>query len=239
MCGRFTQNYTWAEIVELYNLLDEIAPGLGFAPSYNLAPTQTAAVIVLADGKLSFQPMRWGLVPFWAKDPAIGSRLINARADTLAEKSAFRGALKSRRCVVPVSGFYEWQKQGKRKQPYFITGAEQKPLALAGLWERWNDLLTFTIITVPANEDIAPIHSRMPAILSVENALEWLRCGDLGLLQPYTQPLWIWPVSHRVNSPANNDPELIKEIPAEPPFEAPTPEENQGGNKSDQFSLAL
>ena len=239
MCGRFTQSFTWAEIVELYNLLDEIAPGLSFAPSYNVAPTHNAGVIVSAEGGLRFQPMRWGLVPFWAKDPSIGSKLINARSDTLAVKPAFRNALKSRRCIVPVSGFYEWQKQGKGKQPFLIADAGGKPLTLAGLWECWNDLLTFTIITVPANESLSPLHDRMPAILSRESAVEWLNTGDLALIQPAAQPLAIWPVSSRVNSPANNDVRLTEDISAGSSRPAANSAENQGGNKTGQLALAL
>jgi putative SOS response-associated peptidase YedK len=150
MCGRFTQSFTWAELIALYELVTDIEPQL--TPSWNLAPTHNAGVIVLNERRPSFQSMRWGLVPFWAKDPSIGSKLINARSETLAEKPAFRHALKSRRCVVPISGFYEWQRLGKGKQPYFVSREDGRPMAVAGLWEQWNRLLTFTIITVPANE---------------------------------------------------------------------------------------
>ena len=142
-----------AEIVAFYQLVDEIAPSL--SASWNVAPTHNAGVIVPGRDGPRFQPMRWGLVPSWAKDPSIGSKLINARRETLAEKPAFRRALRSRRCIVPISGFYEWQRQGRGKQPYFVTSADGKPLTLAGLWEEWNGLLTFTVITVPANEKIA------------------------------------------------------------------------------------
>ncbi len=212
MCGRFTQTYTWSEIVELYRIMNDIAPTLPL--SWNIAPSQTAGTIVLDEEKrLHFQPMHWGLVPFWAKDPSIGSKLINARAETLAGKPAFRHALKSRRCVVPVSGFYEWQKIGKGRQPYFVTSADGKPLALAGLWERWNDLLTFTIVTVPANEALLPVHDRMPAVLTPEDALQWLRNADIALLKPCpSASLAIWPVSTRVNSPANDGPALIESV---------------------------
>ncbi len=154
MCGRFTQAFSWPEVVEFYRLVDEIAPHL--SASWNAAPTHNAGVIVLSGDGLRFQPMRWGLVPHWAKDPSIASKLINARAETLGEKPAFRQALRLRRCVVPITGFYEWRRQGRGKQPYFITAADRKPLTLAGLWEDWNGLLTFTIVTVPANEKLAP-----------------------------------------------------------------------------------
>ena len=137
MCGRFTQAFTWAEVIAFYKLVDEIVPSL--AASWNVAPTHNAGVIVLGRDGLSFQPMRWGLVPSWAKDPSIGSKLINARCETLGEKPAFRKALKSRRCIVPISGFYEWQRQGRGKQPYFVTSADGKPLTLAGCGKSGTD----------------------------------------------------------------------------------------------------
>jgi putative SOS response-associated peptidase YedK len=238
MCGRFTQLFTWTELVELYKLMDGIAPNL--SASWNVAPTHNAGVIVLGGEGPQFQPMRWGLVPFWAKDPSIGSELINARSETLTEKPAFRHALKSRRCVVPISGFYEWQRQGSAKQPYFIASADGKPLALAGLWERWNELLTFTIATVPANDSLAPIHDRMPAMLSPGCALEWLQTGDVALLKPYpSESLAIWPVSSRVNSPANNDNRLIEDISSQDGKSDPSSARHQNRNKPDQLALAL
>ena len=115
MCGRFTQAFTWNEVIEFYRLLDEIAPAL--TPSWNVAPTHPANTIVLEESAFRTRRMQWGLIPFWAKDPSIGSKLINARAETLAEKPAFRHALKSRRCAIPISGFYEWQKLSARSNP--------------------------------------------------------------------------------------------------------------------------
>lgn len=216
MCGRFTQAFPWDEIIAFYRLVNEIAPPL--PASWNVAPTQDAGVIVLGRDGLRFQPMSWGLVPGWAKDASLGSRPINARSETLSEKPAFRAALKSRRCVVPVSGFYEWQRQGRGKQPWFITSADGAPLTLAGLWDEWNGLLTFAVITVAANEMIADIHSRMPAILTRDEALAWLKTGDTALLRPCSpDALDVWPVSARVNSPANNDPQLTeKAVPVAP-----------------------
>ena len=219
MCGRFTQSFSWAGIVAFFRLVDEIAPSL--SASWNVAPTHDAGVIVLGRGGLRFQPMRWGLVPGWAKDASIGPKNINARAETLSEKPAFRGALKSRRCIVPVSGFYEWQRQGRAKQPWFIASADGAPLTLAGLWEEWNGLLTFTVITVAANDMIADIHGRMPAILSREEALIWLKTGDTALLKPCSpDALDVWPVSARVNSPANNDPTLTEKAALPGPAES-------------------
>jgi putative SOS response-associated peptidase YedK len=234
MCGRFTQAYTWAELVALYRLVDEIAPKP--AASWNVAPTHSAGVIVLGGDGLRFQPMRWGLVPAWAKDPSIGSKLINARAETLAEKPAFRQALKARRCVVPITGFYEWRREARGKQPYFVGGADGKPLSLAGLWEDWRGLLTFTVVTVPANEAIAPIHDRMPAILALDEALAWLKTGDTALLKPCPcEALAAWPVSTRVNSPANNDPALADKLAMPPQAEPPGPPQTE--QKLEQLSL--
>lgn len=237
MCGRFTQAFSWPEIVELYRLVDEIAPHL--SASWNIAPTHNAGVIVAGRDGLHFKPMRWGLVPQWAKDPSIGSKLINARAETLGEKPAFRQALRSRRCVVPISGFYEWQRLGRGKQPCFISGADGKPLTLAGLWEDWNGLLTFTIVTVPANEKLAPIHDRMPAILAPEDALAWLKTGGTALLKPCSsQALAAWPVSTRVNSPVNNDSLLIADL--TPCDRAAEPAQAEKHDETrDQLPLAL
>ncbi|MGA7329172.1 MAG: SOS response-associated peptidase [Rhodomicrobium sp.] len=228
MCGRFTQSFTWTELVELYRLTGAAAPSL--AASFNVAPLQMAAAVVAHENGFCLQPVRWGLLPSWAKDQTLGPKLINARAETLAEKPAFRQALRLRRCVVPVSGFYEWRGHGREKQPYYVSGLDGWPLSLAGLWERWQDILTFTIITVPANEKLSPIHERMPAILSPQEALLWLEAPDVSLLRPFaSQTLALWPVSNRVNFPRNNDPGLIERI------EAGEPTQRQ----NDQFQLPL
>ncbi len=238
MCGRFTQAFTWAEVVAFYQLVDEIAPSL--SASWNVAPTHDAGVIVLDCDGLRFQPMRWGLVPSWAKDPSIGSKLINARCETLAEKPAFRRALRSRRCIVPISGFYEWRRQGRGKQPHFVTSVGGQPLTLAGLWEEWNGLLTFTVITVPANEKVAAIHDRMPAILSREEAFAWLKTGDTALLKPCpSNALATWTVSTRVNSPANNDPALADKTAPAPEAGAAAPAQEQTGQNPEQLSLLV
>ncbi len=236
MCGRFTQAFTWAEVVAFYKLVDEIAPSL--SASWNVAPTHNAGIIVRGRDGLRFQPMRWGLTPSWAKDPSIGSKLINARCETLAKKPAFRKALKSRRCIVPISGFYEWQKQARGKQPFFVASSHGEPLTLAGLWEEWNALPTFTIITVPANEKVAAIHDRMPAILSREDALAWLETGDTALLKPCaSDALATWPVPTRVNSPANNDPRLTDKSTPLPVAEAAP--NNKAEQKPTQLPLPL
>lgn len=220
MCGRFTYLLSWEEIVALYELtaVTEMAPG--WKPRYNAAPTQMMPVIRLdADGRRELALLRWGLVPSWAKDAGAGSQMINARAETVAEKPAFRAAFKTRRCLVPADGFYEWRKTATAKQPYRITMADGSPFAFAGLWERWSKgdqpLETFTIITTTANELVAPIHDRMPVILDPADYDAWLESKDtaipMALLQPYpARRMSAYPVSTRVNSPKNEDAAVIE-----------------------------
>ena len=194
-------------------------------PRYNIAPTQAVATVVTEnDGSRVLRLMRWGLIPAWAKDPSIGSRMINARSETLAEKPSYRNALKRRRCLVVADGFYEWQKQpGGGKVPMFITLKDRQPFGFAGLYETWTEpesgesLVTCTIVTGPANAFMAPIHERMPMILSPEAYDVWLDPQEmkservLELLKPYPADQFAaYPVSTRVNTPANDDPALIE-----------------------------
>jgi len=162
--------------------------------------------------------LRWGLVPFWAKDPAIGNRMINARAETVAEKPSYRNAYKKRRCLILADGFYEWRKEANGKTPYYITTADEAPFAFAGLWERWDSkesdetLQTTTIITADANEFMESLHHRMPIILQAEAADRWLS-GDNELIHnvaEITPPLKAWAVDRRVNNARNEGPELIE-----------------------------
>jgi putative SOS response-associated peptidase YedK len=226
MCGRFTHEYTWAEIHAYYSLVNASPPEL--TASWNVAPTQQVGVVVEALRGASgatgamYLEMRWGLIPSWAEDVSIGSRLINARAETVAQKPAFRSAFQHRRCVIPASGFYEWKrleqaspKKGGAKQPFYVTMASGEPLSFAGLWEQWRpdggpEIVSCTIITTSANEAIAPIHDRMPVILGREGAREWLRAADVSLLRPCPSA-WLraWPVSTRVNNTRVDDPSLI------------------------------
>jgi putative SOS response-associated peptidase YedK len=214
MCGRFTQSFNWAEIQNFYNLLNELAPNL--KPSWNVAPTQEIATIGLREtGGLGLTRMRWGLAPSWAKDASIGSKMINARADSIAEKPAFREAFAKRRCIIPVSGFFEWHGTGTGKTPHYITSATGEPLSLAGLWERWRDpqgewLRSATIITTDANDALRPLHHRMPVILGRADVETWLADGGHGLLKPCPGD-WLtrWPVSTRVNNVRNDAPDLI------------------------------
>lgn len=218
MCGRFTLHARLNLLLQQFAL--EAGPEL--APRYNIAPTQMVPIVRCdLPGHREISLMRWGLIPAWAKDPSIGNRLINARAETVATKPAFRAAFKRRRCLVPADGYYEWQKIGKTKQPYYIRLPDGGPFALAGLWESWHEeqeggQRTFTLITTDANDATRGIHDRMPVILSPDDYAVWLdpefqlREPLEALLRPYDAgPMRIDPVSTRVNSPKHDDPECI------------------------------
>jgi len=214
MCGRFAFYSPSEATAALFGV--DGAPEV--EPRYNIAPTQfVAAVRDNSDQQRELVMLRWGLVPFWAKDPSIGNRLINARAETLAEKPSFRAAFKHRRCVVLADGFYEWRRDGDVKTPYFISLAGGEAFAMAGLWEDWKDkesgesLQTMTIITTAANEFVQQLHDRMPVILQADTADEWF-AGESDYLQRVVDrmpPLWAWPVNRRVNNARNQGAELI------------------------------
>lgn len=217
MCGRFT---IFADPERLAERFQAALPAGGLQPRYNAAPTQQLPVI-LNDGPPAIQFLQWGLIPFWAKDPSIGSRMINARSETLVDKPAFRAAFKKRRCLVLADGFYEWQKTAAGKQPMRITLASGEPFAMAGLWETWDApdgslLRTFTIITGDPNELVAPIHNRMPAILLPEHEAIWLDNAAepaiwLDILRPYpAERMAAYPVSRRVNFVGNDDAGLVE-----------------------------
>jgi putative SOS response-associated peptidase YedK len=217
MCGRYTQMRTWAELLDLYGIAESLSPS-NFPPRYNIAPTQAVPVVRRQrdSGERELVTLRWGLVPSWAKDIDIGARLINARAETVANKPSFRAAFKVRRCLIVADGFYEWQAQPKGpKQPFFITIAADRPFAFAGLWEEWwgagSTLIeTCTIVTTEANAALRPIHARMPAILTVDRFDAWLdpaaAPADLeALLAPYAGEMAARPVGRRVNDVRNDD----------------------------------
>jgi putative SOS response-associated peptidase YedK len=221
MCGRFTNRYTWRELVELYRLTDQ-GDGADWSPSYNIAPTELAPVVRVnrQTGERRLSLLQWGLVPFWSKDPKIAYSTINARAETVAEKPAFREAYQRRRCLVPTSGFFEWREDGtKAQQPYHFTRADGRPLTLAGLWERWRKgdappLETFTIIVGRPTPQVEQYHDRAPIILEPEDFDVWLD-HDVGsqaltpLLQPWRGEFAIAAVSKAVNSVKNDGPELL------------------------------
>ena len=217
MCGRFS---IFADPERLVERFDASLPEQGLQPRYNAAPTQDLPVILNEDER-HIQLLRWGLVPFWAEDPAIGSRMINARSETLAEKPSFRTALKKRRCLVLADGFYEWQKTADGKVPMRITLKTGEPFAMAGLWETWKEptgdlLRTFTIITTSPNDLLEPIHNRMPVILPREHEAIWLdNAADqaiwLDMLRPFPADLLTaFHVSKRVNYVGNDDPEIVQ-----------------------------
>jgi len=220
MCGRFAF-YSPAEAVTRLFAAESTTD---MPPRFNIAPTQAAPVVRQdEDGIRRLCALRWGLVPFWAKDPAIGNRMINARAETVAAKPAFRQAYRKRRCLVIADGFYEWQKARDGKVPWYISQDSGEPFAMAGLWERWDDgseqpLETCTILTTEAGEALERIHHRMPVVLSPEGVEQWLS-RDLpgGALETLVEaarqaPLSATEVSRRVNNPANEGPELIEPV---------------------------
>ena len=221
MCGRYTITVSGRLLAELFELDQE--PSL--APRYNVAPTQQVPVVRLgADGRREWTEARWGLVPSWAKDLDISSRLINARGETLTEKPSFRTAVRRRRCVLPADGFYEWRKEGGGKQPYLIRFSDGRPFAFAGLWELWrrptgDPLLSCTIITTSPNEVVAPLHDRMPVILPTEHHPEWLSPVEIRgerlreLLAPCPAVgMEAYPVSRRVNNPGADDPACAQRV---------------------------
>ena len=220
MCGRFTLIADPNDLREAFPFINIPIPP---QPRYNVAPTQPVAVIP-NDGKNTLDHYVWGLIPSWAKEPSIGSRMINARSETLIEKPSFRSAFRRRRCLIPASGFYEWQpsKEQKSKTPMYIQLKSGKPFAFAGLWERWDSpegstILSCTIITTEPNELLASIHNRMPVILSPQSYPLWLDPGEppvpalMDLLRPFpADEMRAYPVSKLVNSPGNDQPALIK-----------------------------
>ncbi|HTX90749.1 MAG TPA: SOS response-associated peptidase [Anaerolineales bacterium] len=220
MCGRFALT---ADSADLQDVFPEFSFPTQAAPRFNIAPSQPI-LAVPNDGKKKADFFVWGLVPSWAKDPTIGARMINARAETLAEKPAFRGAYKYHRCVIFADGFFEWQPQpgSKSKVPHFIHLKSGRPFAFAGLWDRWqspdgSEILSATIITTEPNELMSSIHNRMPVILSKDAYAQWLDPAPQptsrfeNLLGPYpAAEMEAFPVSTLVNSPANDRPETIQ-----------------------------
>jgi putative SOS response-associated peptidase YedK len=218
MCGRFSLIATSAELAAHYQL--DNVPYI--QPRYNIAPTQPVAAVRLApdSGGRELTHFQWGLVPSWSKDPTIGSRMINARAETAPEKPSFRSAFKRRRCLIPASGFYEWQAVDGGKQPMYIHRAEGDLMSLAGLWEYWqspdgSELETCTILTTGPNALMEPIHNRMPVVLEPDDYTTWLDLDTpadtlMHLLRPAAPGfLAAYPVSTTVNNPRNEDPTCI------------------------------
>jgi putative SOS response-associated peptidase YedK len=219
MCGRFTLIAPGEAIAELFQLTD--VPAL--APRYNIAPTQPIAAVRLSSsaGTRELSYFHWGLIPRWAKDIKIGSRMINARSETAAEKPSFRAAFKYRRCLVPADGFYEWQKVNGGKQPVRIQMKNGQPFAIAGLWEHWSssdgsEIESCTLLTTEPNDLLGPLHNRMPVLVDPANFDMWLDAKSYQgadvqqLLRPFSdEEMTFYPVSTHVNNPRNEDPSCI------------------------------
>ncbi|HZS06723.1 MAG TPA: SOS response-associated peptidase [Blastocatellia bacterium] len=224
MCGRFTQHHTEDEIIERFAISDvRFHP----APRYNIAPTQLITAITPSRDGRQLTSLRWGLIPRWAKDTKLASNMINARAETIADKPAYRTPLAKQRCLIPADGWFEWKTTAHGKQPHYFRRRDGGLFALAGLWDEWQDktdpgsepLRTCAIITCEANELSAPIHQRMPVILRPEVEAIWLdpKPGNplqlADLLAPYPDSeLEVFPVSRAVNSPSFDQPDLIAEV---------------------------
>ncbi|MDD5467477.1 MAG: SOS response-associated peptidase [Anaerolineales bacterium] len=219
MCGRFTLT---AEISALQDSFPWLYIPPELAPRYNVAPSQPVAVVP-NDGKDRIDFFVWGLIPSWAKDPAIGNRMINARTETLAEKPTFRAPFRRKRCLILTDGFFEWtaRSDGKGKTPMYLRMVDGKPFAFAGLWDTWfspdgSEVRSCTIITTEPNELVRPIHNRMPVILPPSAYREWLTPGEgnitalQAMLKPYpASEMVAYPVSRLVNDPKSDRPEVI------------------------------
>ena len=219
MCGRFTRKENFQNLAALLGL--SIPPPL--APRYNIAPSQLVACIRTnpENTEREFVELKWGLVPSWAKDPSIGNKLINARSETVSEKPSFRKAFKQQRCLVLADGFYEWKREGKTKQPYYIRMKDHRLFAFAGLWERWEKqeptMETCSLITTGPNALMEPIHHRMPVILATTQYDEWLNTSLREterlntLLRPFPpEEMEAYPVSMLVNNPRNDVAECVR-----------------------------
>jgi putative SOS response-associated peptidase YedK len=231
MCGRFSQQRPASELAEIF-AAEPLAEELG--ARYNVAPTDEALVVVQREERRAITAYRWGLIPHWADAAKVGSRMFNARAETLTASPAFRDAFRRKRCLVPVDAFYEWHREGARRQPFTIGRADGRPLVLAGLWSGWHDpradrvVRTFTIVTSGPNEQMAGLHDRMPVIVPDESWDPWLdpELADPGELQALFEPsdeveLRIQAVSSLVNNVRNDGPALIE--PIDPAGIDPTP----------------
>ena len=222
MCGRYKLTVSWSEIVRLYKLTNSV----NLAPRYNIAPSQAVLGIVYdAEVKRRVGAIfRWGLIPSWAQDVEIGYSLVNAKAETVAVKPAYRDAFKHRRCIIPADGFYEWQETGESlKQPYAIVMKDRRVFGFAGLWERWTDkasgevVRSCTIITTEPNALCAPIHNRMPAILDLGDYARWLGVRPVtanelrAMLQPYpANEVEAVKIGPRIGNVKNDEPSLVK-----------------------------
>ncbi|MFK7767626.1 MAG: SOS response-associated peptidase [Mariniblastus sp.] len=229
MCGRITLRSPANSLIAMFDdLRSQQLVFPKFKPRYNICPTQSAIAVRESDsGEYEVAELRWGLVPFWSKDLKIGARMINARSETVATKPAFRVAFKSRRCLILADGFYEWKKEGKSKQPFYISRTDDQPFCMAGLWESWTDkenpnaapVESCTVLTTDANTIMQPLHDRMPVILEQQQFDFWLdkeftdRETLEAALVPYaSDELQTFPVDTIVNKASNDSPECIERL---------------------------
>ena len=227
MCGRFTQRFSWREV---HAFLAPTGAPRNLRPRYNVAPSQEIAAVRADEHGRVLSMLRWGLIPGWARDVRIGYKLINARAETVSTKPAFRSAFRARRCLIPADGFYEWTGRGSTRQPWLIGLENGAMFAFAGLWERWtvpdgcvlpdslasygsgDTIETCTILTTAANETVAPVHHRMPVILDPGEFDPWLEGKHVPIEPCPAKTMTVHPVSTWVNSPSNDDPACAERI---------------------------
>jgi putative SOS response-associated peptidase YedK len=242
MCGRFIITSPPEALRQIFGYLEQP----NFPPRHNIAPTQPIPVVIVENGARHFRLMRWGLLPAWVKDPRKFALLINARAETVLEKPAFKNAIKRRRCLIPADGYYEWQAFGTRKRPYFIHRRDGQPMGMAGLAETWigpngEELDTVAIVTAPASADLAALHHRVPVTVGSGDFERWLDCSmddtetAMTLLTAPEEGEFAWhEISTRVNHVANDDAQLTLPItPEEREAEAPKPAKKTASRKSE------
>lgn len=221
MCGRKTLTRDMQSIIEEL-AIDDWADDT-FEPSYNIAPTQSSPILLEKENSRTIQSMKWGLIPSWAKDESLGSKMINARSETLTEKPSFQNLVTQNRCIVISDGYFEWKRTNDGSQPFYIFHPEKKLLPMAGLWTTWSHpsghtINSYTVITTTPQPNIAHIHHRMPVILNPVSLQDWLSCDSISSAQalqtliPYPKPLSFYPVSSFINSPYNNSQECISSI---------------------------
>lgn len=220
MCGRFTFSISPEMLAEIFG----VTMPADLTPRYNIAPTQQVLAVRATGQGRTAALLRWGLIPSWAKDPSIGSRMINARCESVHEKPAFRHAIRHRRCIIPAGGFFEWREEGGKKSPLYVRLMGDAVMAFAGIWDHWKDpsgqlIESCSILTTGSNSLIRPLHDRMPVILPLDAFDSWLdpAMTDPEKLQPLYQPfsadlMEMYPVSTLVNSPRNDSPECIRPI---------------------------
>jgi putative SOS response-associated peptidase YedK len=239
MCGRYAITSAPEAIRRLFGYVEQP----NFPPRYNVAPTQPIPIVRLVDGKRRFALVRWGLLPSWVKDPKAFALLINARGESVNNKPAFRNAMKYRRCLIPADGFYDWQRQGRGRRPFYVSRKGGGPFAFAGLWETWSgpngeEMETAAIVTTAASRSIAHIHERMPVMLEPEAFDLWLDCAKVdaqtagALIAPAREErLQLHEVSAAVNAVTNDDASLIEPAPQQVAAIGATPTEDQAASR--------